>query len=121
MRSARVRRAPAPPRCRRRRSSCLAPRFPRFASACPDFNFEISGDRNPEIYTRKPWGVVEAIFTTEENIFFPGPYTLLCSKTAFSWTPLSRCQATRSLKPVRLICAALWLTPSAARSPLRNS
>ena len=51
MRSARVRRAPAPPRCRRRRSSCLAPRFPRFASACPDFNFEISGDRNPEIYT----------------------------------------------------------------------
>ena len=59
MRSARVRRAPAPPRCRRRRSSCHAPRFPRFASACPDFNFEISGDRNHEIYTTHP-----------ENVFF---------------------------------------------------
>ncbi len=36
-RSAQVRRDPAPPRCRRRRSSCLAPRRPRVASACPDF------------------------------------------------------------------------------------
>jgi len=53
MRSARMRRAPAPPRCRRRRSSCLAPRIPRFCLGLPDFQLKDFSDKNPEIYTRK--------------------------------------------------------------------
>ena len=57
-------------------------------------------------YGRKPWGVDEAVFTTEENIFFPVPIRALCSKNSTPYWRSSSCLATRNLMPTRCICAA---------------